>query len=81
MTIWQSDTCSCEIEFNDLTYKIHDIINECKDHVHNINEDFVGCDSQSYNVKINKKIKLTKNKPTQEQKKQLLEQKKKDFIK
>jgi len=60
VTTIELDTCNCIIEFtDDDDTLITKIIQECKKHTHTIGESFVGCTSQSFNAKLNKKIALS----------------------
>lgn len=53
MTRWASDTCNCDIEFDDNTLKIMKIIQKCKSHNPKIGQSFIGSDSQTHNKNIN----------------------------
>lgn len=79
MTVWTSDTCICEIEFSDKNLKITKIINKCQAHNDQVGQNFIGCASQSYNVMVNKKVKLSMI-PTNAEHERMRLQKLKDFI-
>ena len=80
MTRWGSDTCDCVIVFDDQTLKITDIIRKCSTHDPTIGNNFITCDSRSYNQSVNESVSLSLE-PTKIQLSTLSQKKREMYLK
>lgn len=49
MTVWDSDTCYCIIEFSNEPHKIIKIIRKCTKHSDKVGDDFISSQSRTFN--------------------------------